>query len=113
MGSRPGQWFLVIAICTVVASDLFAQTGLPSIKPGFSVLSWDGGGRVSGKFATAMARTPDGYLWLRTALGLIRFDGVRFVTLTPNATRPWGTIGSVVCWWIRMESYGSLPKVGR
>src|SRR5262249_13249433 len=27
-----------------------------------------------------MAQTPDGYLWLATTAGLVRFDGVRFTT---------------------------------
>ncbi len=32
---------------------------------------------------TAMAQTADGYLWIGTRGGLVRFDGVRFVPLTP------------------------------
>ena len=31
----------------------------------------------------AIAQTPDGYLWLGTEFGLLRFDGVRFVNWTP------------------------------
>ena len=34
---------------------------------------------------TAIAQTPDGYLWLGTDFGLLRFDGVRFVPWTPPA----------------------------
>jgi ligand-binding sensor domain-containing protein/signal transduction histidine kinase len=30
-------------------------------------------------YVEAMAQTPDGYLWLGTQFGLLRFDGVRFV----------------------------------
>jgi ligand-binding sensor domain-containing protein len=30
-------------------------------------------------YLEAMAQTPDGYLWLGTEFGLLRFDGVRFV----------------------------------
>ncbi len=30
-------------------------------------------------YIEAMAQTPDGYLWLGTEFGLVRFDGVRFV----------------------------------
>jgi ligand-binding sensor domain-containing protein len=30
-------------------------------------------------YIEAMAQTPDGYLWLGTEFGLLRFDGVRFV----------------------------------
>jgi len=33
----------------------------------------------------AIAQTPDGYLWLGTEFGLLRFDGVRFVSWEPPA----------------------------
>src|SRR6201991_1777069 len=36
-------------------------------------------------FIYAIAQTPDGYLWLGTEFGLLRFDGVRFVTWQPPA----------------------------
>src|SRR5215813_7673009 len=32
---------------------------------------------------TAIAQTPDGYLWLATEFGLLRFDGVRAVPWQP------------------------------
>lgn len=35
---------------------------------------------------TAVAQTPDGYLWVGTYNGLVRFDGVRFVTFDPGNT---------------------------
>ncbi|MGH9840818.1 MAG: two-component regulator propeller domain-containing protein [Blastocatellia bacterium] len=35
--------------------------------------------------AVAIAQTPDGYLWLGTEFGLLRFDGVRYVTWEPPA----------------------------
>lgn len=35
---------------------------------------------------TAVAQTPDGYLWAGTYNGLARFDGVRFVTFDPANT---------------------------
>ncbi|HXS67764.1 MAG TPA: two-component regulator propeller domain-containing protein, partial [Candidatus Polarisedimenticolia bacterium] len=34
----------------------------------------------------AIAQTPDGYLWIGTYNGLVRFDGVRFVTFDPANT---------------------------
>src|SRR5205823_5443230 len=36
----------------------------------------------------AIAQTPDGYLWLGTDFGLVRFDGVRFVPWQPPAGEP-------------------------
>ena len=35
---------------------------------------------------TAMAQTPDGYLWLGTGEGLVRYDGVRFTVFNPDNT---------------------------
>lgn len=35
---------------------------------------------------TALAQTPDGYLWIGTYNGLVRFDGKRFVTFDPATT---------------------------
>src|ERR1700760_385511 len=34
-------------------------------------------------FIYAIAQTPDGYLWLGTEFGLLRFDGVRAVDWSP------------------------------
>jgi len=34
---------------------------------------------------SAIAQTTDGYVWIGTLAGLLRFDGVRFVPLVPPA----------------------------
>ncbi len=46
----------------------------------------------------AIAQTPDGYLWLGTEFGLLRFDGVRYVLWQPPAGQdlPSGYIRSVL-----------------
>ena len=36
--------------------------------------------------ALALAQTPDGYLWIATEVGLVRFDGVRFSTFDKQNT---------------------------
>jgi len=41
---------------------------------------------------TALAQTPDGYLWLGTGYGLFRFDGVRSVPLQPPVSEHFATI---------------------
>src|SRR6201988_3362643 len=40
-------------------------------------------GFIKGR-AVAIAQTPDGYLWLGTEFGLLRFDGVRAVPWPPH-----------------------------
>src|SRR5580698_1842642 len=34
---------------------------------------------------TAIVQTADGYLWIGTTSGLLRFDGIRFVPWTPRS----------------------------
>ena len=45
----------------------------------------DGARRCFKDPISAIAQTPDGYLWLGTQFGLLRFDGVRHVLWQPPA----------------------------
>lgn len=47
---------------------------------------WTGENGLRSSSVTAVAQTPDGYLWVGTYNGLARFDGVRFVTSDPANT---------------------------
>src|SRR6476646_1501086 len=48
-------------------------------------------------FIYAIAQTPDGYLWLGTEFGLLRFDGVRAVAWTPpNGQLPSNNIATLL-----------------
>jgi len=44
--------------------------------------SWGAAQGLEQSSITALAQTPDGYLWLGTNFGLVRFDGVAFTTYT-------------------------------
>src|SRR5258705_6785984 len=46
---------------------------------------WKAGGGISKGIVWAIAQTQDGYLWLGTEFGLLRFDGVRSVSWEPPA----------------------------
>ena len=47
---------------------------------------WTSDNDLPDNSVTAIAQTPDGYLWIGTYNGLVRFDGVRFVTFDPHNT---------------------------
>src|SRR5215831_11897404 len=49
--------------------------------------SWTGDQAPS--YIQALAQTIDGYLWIGTATGLFRFDGVRFVRFAPLSGEQW------------------------
>src|SRR3984893_335474 len=44
---------------------------------------WKAGEGLSKGIVFSIAQTPDGYLWLGTEFGLVRFDGVRSVSWQP------------------------------
>ena len=50
----------------------------------FAVRSWDARAGLPAEDITALARTADGFLWVGTTAGLVRFDGERFLRLTTN-----------------------------
>jgi signal transduction histidine kinase/CheY-like chemotaxis protein/ligand-binding sensor domain-containing protein len=44
---------------------------------------WTSQNGLPGEAVYQILQSPDGYLWLRTSAGLVRFDGVRFVLVVP------------------------------
>ncbi len=52
----------------------------------YLVDTWSSENGLPDSSVTALAQTPDGYLWVGTYNGLARFDGVRFVTFDPANT---------------------------
>ena len=59
-----------------------AQAG----PPHFIIHSWFAEDGLPQNAVTAVVQTRDGYLWLGTFTGLVRFDGVRFVVFNDNNT---------------------------
>jgi hypothetical protein len=50
----------------------------------FMVKTWSVTEGLPHSSVTALAQTRDGYLWIGTLAGLVRFDGVRFKVFTPQ-----------------------------
>ncbi len=73
-------WF---ALCPTLAGA--------DVQPQITHSSWTGAEGVPG-MVSALAQTPDGYLWLGTYEGLYRFDGVTFERIPPAPGHPLGAI---------------------
>jgi ligand-binding sensor domain-containing protein len=69
----------VVASLSVLAA-LAASAVRPTFRadPDYLIDTWDTEDSWPGSSAYAVAQTPDGYLWLGTPEGLVRFDGVKF-----------------------------------
>ena len=57
-----------------------------------------------------ITQTPDGYLWLTTFDGLVRFDGVKFTVFDKNNSRALSTTVSLSCRRLRTEVFGREQK---
>jgi signal transduction histidine kinase/ligand-binding sensor domain-containing protein/DNA-binding response OmpR family regulator len=73
--------FLLLALPRARAADA------PQVAPGWSAERWTTADGLPVDGVSALARTPDGFLWAATYDGLVRFDGVRF-TVVDTSTHP-------------------------
>jgi signal transduction histidine kinase/ligand-binding sensor domain-containing protein len=70
-------WTLAIALA--VAPRLYGATAGDAF-PGYVYTTWTTEDGLPSAAITSMAQDAEGYLWLASAGGLVRFDGVRFVS---------------------------------
>jgi ligand-binding sensor domain-containing protein/signal transduction histidine kinase len=69
------------------ASDLSAASSVASRAGNpFVITSWDTDRGLPQNSVTSIIQTRDGYLWLGTQNGLVRFDGIRFVVFDESNT---------------------------
>ena len=81
--------------------------------------SWEAGQGLPQNTVQAIAQTPDGYLWIGTQEGLVRFDGTRF-TLFDRRTTPEFSANSVLALladhdgtlWVGTNGGGLLRMTG-
>ena len=90
MASFLGVWlqrYVLIAAAWIGCSanvggqpvELLAQP-----RKDFMVKAWSMADGLPHPSVTALAQTRDGYLWIGTLAGLVRFDGVQFKVFTPK-----------------------------
>lgn len=53
----------------------------------YTLRHWNNDNGLPSLTITAIEQTPDGYLWLSTFTGLVRFDGVTFTAFNPKNTK--------------------------
>src|SRR5215475_12305947 len=81
---RTGLLGLVLSVLLLVCPCGFALTPTLDISQ-YAHTAWKVRDVFSRGAIFAIAQTPDGYLWLGTESGLVRFDGVQTVPWQPSA----------------------------
>ena len=69
---------VVAAMCCLAAIEVQAAQSTYRSDTDYLIDTWETENGWPDGFLGAMAQTPDGYLWLGTLKGLVRFDGVKF-----------------------------------
>src|SRR5260370_22666368 len=75
--------FLVAAAIDAAAAQPLPKPAPPESVP-YSRRIWQSADGLPEDFAQSLAQTPDGYLWIGTSGGLVRFDGIRFTVFNPQ-----------------------------
>ena len=83
---RAGGW-LAVWVAGLWLGVAGVRAAGPAGVPGDYLIDvWSGENGLLNSSVTAVAQTPDGYLWVGTYNGLARFDGVRFENYDPFTT---------------------------
>jgi len=76
-----------ILFLTLLAIMNPAYSGnIPGLRQDYSVRTWTSDNGLPVNSIRAIAQTPDGFIWLATEEGLVRFDGNSFFTFDPSNT---------------------------
>ncbi len=83
---RRGVW---VRAATLLLAALCGSAVALALNPGKNIGqyghdTWTPQNGLPGEAVYHILQTRDGYLWLRTSAGLVRFDGARFVTIFPR-----------------------------
>src|ERR1700751_804106 len=76
--------------------------------------TWSTANGLPGGAVHAIAQSPDGYLWIGTDKGLVRFDGFTFLPVSPKSLLPQNDaiLGLITDaegdLWVRMQTTGIL-----
>jgi signal transduction histidine kinase len=97
---------MLVAACTLLPWLCAAQVpGSMRAFGRYQQMVWREHDGLPQNTVSAIARTPDGYLWLGTYQGLVRFDGVRF-TVFDSSTVPALASGLIIA--LMVDASGDL-----
>jgi len=103
-GASIARGFLLALIGAFLLAGRSAQAQQPPVatsaavdeKWNYTIRSWQSQDGLPEETVQAFAQTPDGYLWVGTSGGLLRFDGARFRLFAHENTPAFGE-NSVFC----------------
>jgi hypothetical protein len=81
------DWHMLIVVVWMLGSiGVGGQLAEPSPTQSaeFTIKGWSMADGLPHLSVTALAQTRDGYIWIGTLAGLVRFDGVSFDVFTPQ-----------------------------
>jgi signal transduction histidine kinase/ligand-binding sensor domain-containing protein len=87
-------WWRLLVGCLAALPVLGATAGHPA-EVEYVIASWETVDGLPENSATAVAQTPDGYLWFGTFNGLVRFNGIDFTVFNPDNTPELPSVGIV------------------
>jgi ligand-binding sensor domain-containing protein/signal transduction histidine kinase len=106
---RPSKLLLAVLAMACFAASANALSSNKAISE-YIRDRWDAGAGFPGGPVNAFAQTPDGYLWIATEKGLVRFDGLNFVLIehSESSTVPFGPVLGLAVdangrLWIRLQ----------
>lgn len=74
----------LLSCCALALSTPIAAFDVNEVRARYTITSWTEKDGMPSSYIRAIAQDHDGYLWLATYSGLVRFDGERFVTWKPR-----------------------------
>jgi ligand-binding sensor domain-containing protein len=111
------RWLLVFAIL-LATGPIAAATDLRGVITDVTISSWNEKDGLPAALIGALAQDAEGYLWVGTRQGLLRFDGVRFTPWDAFGTTPLPDVwvrsllaardGSV---WVGFGSGGTIARI--
>jgi signal transduction histidine kinase/ligand-binding sensor domain-containing protein len=105
MGVQHGARWRILALLCLAAISLSASTSnIPPGKTGYGVDFWRAADGFAQSRVRAIVQTRDGYIWLGTDGGLVRFNGVNFTAFTVQT----GDLKDNEVWALQEDGDGAL-----